>query len=102
MNCAIVSDSEPILNNTLNTKVNRLYQCQSKISFIIIQGRIFTTYPGHDGLLRHTQVWTQFYDMPGHVQPLNAIRKSSYFMLRSPHQARKLVKNKNYHEHFFS
>ena len=39
-------DSESILNGTFNAKLNRLYQCQSKISFITILGHCFTTHPG--------------------------------------------------------
>ena len=42
----VVSDSESILNGTLDAKLNRLYQCQSKIVFITILGDCFTTYPG--------------------------------------------------------
>ena len=41
-------DSESILNGTLNAKLNRLYQCQSKIVFITILGHCFTTYPGSE------------------------------------------------------
>ena len=41
-------------------KLNRLYQCQSKIVFIIIQGHCLTTYPGRDALLLHTRVGMQF------------------------------------------
>ena len=54
--------------------VSYTYQCQSKILFLIIQGRTFTTHPGPDAvfttcpdpgaLLQHTQVRTQFYHMP--------------------------------------
>ena len=66
--------SESILNQR---KLNRLYQCQSKILFITIlwhclttypgSVRTFTTYPGWDALLRHTRItidvciWRMFF-----------------------------------------
>ena len=47
------SDSDSILNATLNAQINRLYRCQSNILFTIIQGHTFTTYPGcHHGGVR--------------------------------------------------
>ena len=55
------TDSEYILG-TLNAKI---YWCQSKILFIMMRGRTFKTCPGRDGVLRHTQVGTQFYNIPG-------------------------------------
>ena len=71
----IRTDSESILNGTLNTKLNRLYQCQSNIIFITILGHClttypesgskFTTYPGRGVVLQHTRVGAQFYDIPG-------------------------------------
>ena len=50
-------------HSTQNKSV-RLYQCQSKILFIIILGHCLPTYPGRGVLLRHTQVGAYFYDIP--------------------------------------
>ena len=38
--------TESIANGTIDAKINRLYQCQSKISLITILRYCFTIYPG--------------------------------------------------------
>ena len=60
----VFSDSNPILNATLNATINLLYQCQSRIVFIIIQGR--TTCHGRGVVSRHAMVGASFTTCPGH------------------------------------
>ena len=57
-------DSESILNGKLKAKLNRLYQCLSKILFITIVGHCFTTYPGSGRTFTTYMGWGLFNDIP--------------------------------------
>ena len=56
----ICQDLEYILNGTLNAKLNRLYQCQSNISFITLLEHCLRHTQGQSVVLRHTRVAGQF------------------------------------------